>query len=297
MLGFGFVYSEVAHGGVLRSRGRLGRLPLNNAELQPGRVEAPRAEPGVPASARRRQVLGGDEAGGDDDRLLRAAVSAGEFNDPKSEAFLVKALAERRDAILRAYLTAANPIADPALDEDGTLTFRNAAVDADVAQAPRGYRAAWSTFDNATGATRPLGETFASDGSLQAPRSLDHISTGFIKVSIASTGASHSTWETPVDAYFQRRDGRWRLIGFERLPQNDVPSACQRRGHLHFRQKSVKHMTAHTPLDSSTWLRAALSHARPCNSPPTLPHRDAPRGVMRRRHAPNRSSRPCRRRH
>src|SRR5215475_10081665 len=49
--------------------------------------------------------------------LLRAAIKAGDFRDPASEDFLVRALAERRDAIGRAYLTAVNPIADPSLDD------------------------------------------------------------------------------------------------------------------------------------------------------------------------------------
>src|SRR4029453_12625477 len=66
--------------------------------------------------------------------LLRAAVRAGDFRDPASEEFLVTALAERRDAIARTYLSGINPIADPALGKDLALTFRNAAVDADVAR-------------------------------------------------------------------------------------------------------------------------------------------------------------------
>ncbi len=41
--------------------------------------------------------------------MIRAAVRAGEFGDPAAEEFLVRALAERRDAIGRAYLTAVNP--------------------------------------------------------------------------------------------------------------------------------------------------------------------------------------------
>src|SRR6478672_4306450 len=65
--------------------------------------------------------------------LLEAAVRAGDFGDARAESFLVQALAERRDAIARAYLTAINPIADPVLGADGTLVFRNAAVDADFA--------------------------------------------------------------------------------------------------------------------------------------------------------------------
>ena len=70
--------------------------------------------------------------------LLRAAIKAGDFRDPASEEFLVRALAERRDAIGRAYLTAVNPIADPSLDDAGVLTFRNASVDADAAEAAEG---------------------------------------------------------------------------------------------------------------------------------------------------------------
>ena len=68
--------------------------------------------------------------------LLRAAVHAGQFGDPAAEEFLVRALGERRDAIARAYLTAINPIVDPTLDSDGSLTFRNAAVDGAFGRAP-----------------------------------------------------------------------------------------------------------------------------------------------------------------
>ena len=101
--------------------------------------------------------------------MIRAAVRAGEFGDPAAEEFLVHALAERRDAIGRAYLTGVNPISEPALDAAGVLTFRNAAVEADVARIPRGYRAAWSTFDNTTHEATLMGETSADTAQLQAP--------------------------------------------------------------------------------------------------------------------------------
>jgi hypothetical protein len=149
--------------------------------------------------------------------LIRAAVATGQFGDPEGEAFLVKALVERRDAIARAYLTTVNPIADPVLDYDGVLTFVNVAVEADVARAPGGYRAVWSTFDNASGATERLAETSGPTTLLQAPDNLPATDRSFIKVELSAVGGADPSWAVPVDAYFQRRHGAWRLVGFERL--------------------------------------------------------------------------------
>lgn len=149
--------------------------------------------------------------------MLRAAVRAGEFGDPQAEDFLVRALAERRDAIVRAYLPAVNPIADPALDAAGTLTFRNAAVDADVAKAPHGYRVVWSTFDNATGTTRRIGETSDRTRSLRAPAALPRLEGTFVKLELSAVGAPNPSWEIPVSAYFRFRNGTWKLVGLERV--------------------------------------------------------------------------------
>jgi hypothetical protein len=150
--------------------------------------------------------------------MIRAAVTAGDFGDRPSEAFLVRALAERRDAIVRAFLTGVNPISEPALDDQGVLTFSNAAVDADVARTPEVYRARWFAFDNATGATRPLGESFSPDARLASPTTLGRTDGTFIKVELSSEGSSHASWTTPVDAYFRKVGGGWRLVGFERMP-------------------------------------------------------------------------------
>jgi hypothetical protein len=151
--------------------------------------------------------------------LIRAAVAAGQFDDAEAEEFLVRALAQRRDAIARAYLTALNPIADPALGSDGTLTFRNAAVDADVARAPRGYRAAWATFDNASGTTERFGDTTGATTQAQAPAPLPRRDGSFVKVELSAIGAEEEAWASPVNAYFRLRDSQWQLVGFERMPQ------------------------------------------------------------------------------
>jgi len=150
--------------------------------------------------------------------LLRAAVSAGDFGDPVSEAFLVKTLAERRDAIARAYLTAVNPIADPVLSRDGLLTFQNAAVDADVARAPESYVATWFAFENHTGKTTLVGETSSRSTTVAVPANLPNAAGTYVKVQLRGSGAPNAAWEKPVDAYFRMIGGEWRLIGFDRLP-------------------------------------------------------------------------------
>jgi hypothetical protein len=151
--------------------------------------------------------------------LLRAAVRSGEFNDPASEEFLVHALAQRRDAIVRMYLAAVNPIVDPSLDDEGTLTFANAAVDADVAHAPGGYRAVWSTFDNVTGVTVRFGETHGRGTVVVAPSALPETDGGFIQVSLSAIGAQHPAWEKPVHAFFRKHQDGWQLVGLERMPE------------------------------------------------------------------------------
>jgi len=150
--------------------------------------------------------------------MLRAAVRAGDFRDPRAEAFLVRALAQRRDAIARTYLTAINPIADVLLNEDG-LTFRNAAVDGDFAKAPGGYRAEWFRFDNATGGAEPIGETTARTTTIAAPESLPRHEGAFVKVKVSAVEAVNPSWTKPVDAVFRYRGGAWRLVGFMRMPE------------------------------------------------------------------------------
>jgi hypothetical protein len=216
MVSFGFAYPKW-HREPFYEAPAIGRLPQNNAGFDPDAWK-----PRVPNqaflhlraddkfwAASKLITLSTD--------LLRAAVRAGDFRDPASEAFLVRALAERRDAIGRAYLTAINPIVDPVLAADGTLTFRNAAVDADFAKAPEGYRAEWYRFDNATGQGDRIGESTGRTTSLSAPAGLPRIDGAFVKVELSSVNATRSSWETPVNAYFKYQAGEWRLVGFERI--------------------------------------------------------------------------------
>lgn len=217
LIGFG-LFLQPWHTAAFYEAPSIGRLRAENAEFNPDLWK-----PRVPNQAFRHARS--------DDRfwaarklvalntdILRAAVRAGDFGDAASEAFLVRALAQRRDAIARRYLVAVNPIADLTLDEAGTLTFSNVAVDADVARAPGGYHAVWSQFDNNTRAVRRLGETSGRSTTLAAPP-LPQAEGTYVKVELRATGAAEAAWELPVEGYFRRCDGEWRLVGFERIPE------------------------------------------------------------------------------
>lgn len=220
MIAFGFARPRLQSAAYYESSS-IGRLQRDNSDFDP-RAWRPR----VPNqaflharaddrfwAARKLVALSTD--------MIGAAVKAGELHDPKSEAFLVRALAERRDAIARVYLTAINPIEQPALDRDGRLTFRNAAVDADVARAPRRYHAVWSVFDNATGGTQHVGTSDSPDTQMQAPDRLPMLDGSIVKVALASSGSGYASWTDPVDAYFRYRAGSWQLVGFERMPERE----------------------------------------------------------------------------
>jgi hypothetical protein len=215
MVGFGFNIPNWRKMPFYESRS-IGRLPLHNADFNP-ELWKPRVPNQAFLCARADDKFwAAQKLVALTTDMIRAAVRTGEFDDPAAEEFLVRALAERRDAIGRTYLPALNPISNPSLDAEGTLTFTNAAVDNNFAAIPRGYRALWSTFDNTTGATRLIGETSDVAAVLRAPAGIPQAEGAFLKVELSAIGSRRS-WEEPVSAYFRREEGRWKLVGFERM--------------------------------------------------------------------------------
>ena len=219
MIGFGFVRPSWQTSKFYESRS-VGRLPLVNETFDP-RTWKPRVPNQAFLHARTDdRFWAAQKLAAISTDMIGAAVKAGDFRDARSEAFLVRALAERRDAIVRAYLTEVNPIVAPTL-ANGALTFVNAAVEADVAPAPREYRAVWSALDNATRETRLLTQSSSRVANLEAPAALPTMDGGFIKVALSAGGSTHASWSDPVDAYFRLRAGEWQLVGLERMPHHD----------------------------------------------------------------------------
>jgi hypothetical protein len=148
------------------------------------------------------------------DDMIRAAVAEGKFGDPESEAFLAKAISDRRLRILQTYLPKVNPIVDPVLDRDGRLSFRNLAADMAVADRAPGYRALWYTFDNMADRATLVATTEETQSPMVMPPMPP---SEYIKVDLSAVGGPDA-WANPVSAYFRRNSNGWTLVGFERLP-------------------------------------------------------------------------------
>jgi hypothetical protein len=151
------------------------------------------------------------------DDMVRAIVHTGEFSDPAAEKAIADIMIKRRDKILQAYLPAVNPIVSPRLEKNH-LSFENAAVEADVAQAPEAYRALWFGFDNATGETRPLAETTSPTTTIDAPATLPTAAGSFVLVELSADSRQHEGWRRPIRTYFRLEREGWKLVGLERLP-------------------------------------------------------------------------------
>jgi hypothetical protein len=156
------------------------------------------------------------------DEMIRAAVQSGRYSDAAAAQHITDTLIARRDAIGRTWLTAVNPVIDPAMAPSGALTFANAAVATGVAPAPASYEVAWFTFDNATGGSTPIGAPVTSArAGADAPAGLPTADGAFVRVDIKAAGGAHPSWAEPVRGYFRRTGGAWKLVGFERMPDQE----------------------------------------------------------------------------
>ena len=151
------------------------------------------------------------------DETLRAIVAKARYSEPGAADHIVRTLSARRDKVLRAWLTAVNPLADARLAADGTLTFENAAITARVAAANASYELSWSGFDNTTGS--PAGSpivTRSAEPRAPAPAALLQ-GAQFVSVVIRTRHPDFPHWNAPVAFTFRRQGAGWQTVGVERI--------------------------------------------------------------------------------
>ena len=78
-------------------------------------------------------------------------------------------------------------------------------------------------FDNATGQARLLEpETGTTATRVRAPSGLPTTDGTYIRVALSAVTPAIGSWARPVHAYFKRTAGSWKLVGFERLTEQDA---------------------------------------------------------------------------
>jgi hypothetical protein len=153
---------------------------------------------------------------------VRAIVEKARYTDPRATEYITETLMQRREKVLKTWLTGVNPLVDFALSESGDLTFANAAEQAGVATPASGYRIQWARFDNRTStATNVEGEVSVTERRARAPLALTSGSAipEFIQVQVAAVHSEYPSWSTPVTVHFRRQGRAWQLVGLSRLPE------------------------------------------------------------------------------
>ena len=150
------------------------------------------------------------------DEAIRAIVAKARYSEPGAAEQIGSTIIERRDKVVRAWITAVNPVVDATLGADGTLRFQNAAVQARIAAAaPTGYALRWSRLDNATGAESGVVERTVTEPTDQAPASVLG-DAAFVQVQIRTRHPQFPHWDLPVTLSFRRAGNGWQLVGLER---------------------------------------------------------------------------------
>jgi hypothetical protein len=147
---------------------------------------------------------------------IRAIVGKAQYSEPGAADHIAATLIKRRDKVLRAWLTGVNPLVDPRLEADGSLTFENAAIAAGVASQSASYTLSWSAFDNATGtATGPAQETRSQAPTAAAPTGL-LTNASFVRVAVRTAHPDYPAWNEPVTFTFRKGNDRWQIVGLDR---------------------------------------------------------------------------------
>jgi hypothetical protein len=212
---FGFYIKDWRTVPLYRARS-VGQFPIDHSKWDPENWKPRYANSAFRSARMDDKFWAARRLQGFTDEMLNAGARVGQFGDTKSEEMLTKFLIDRRDAIVRRYLPAVNPVVNVRL-ESGALTFENAAVQAGAASAPSEYVVNWQQFDNASGATTNIAVTTAATTRVSAPSNLPSAAGAYVRAEISAKGGP-SSWAAPAHAYFTREGAGWKLVGFERVP-------------------------------------------------------------------------------
>ena len=157
-------------------------------------------------------------------QMIRAIVDAAQLSDRTVADTLTDVIIRRRDKVVAYWIKQTNPIDAIKVDETvhGTdVIFDNAAIRVGAASADARYTAAWSQFDNGTGAHQSVAAPVTVDERrMRIPHEAwgprDRDGSRYTIVSIATHHSEYPEWKEPVTVTLRERAGEINVVGIER---------------------------------------------------------------------------------
>ena len=141
------------------------------------------------------------------DEMIRALVQTGHLIDKEAENYLIQTLIQRRDKIVKYYLTQLNPLDQFAI-VNTEMSFKNLGQDAGITGSAT-YQYQWYEFNNDKAASVSLGpEATTSNPQIPAPSS----NAEYLMVRVRTIHPDQPNWKKSVDVYL--RNGQ--VVGIER---------------------------------------------------------------------------------
>ncbi len=148
------------------------------------------------------------------DEAIEAIVRTGRIDDPEAERYVIDALIERRDKIVRYYLAQINPLDGFEVsggNDARRLEFVNLGLEAGL-RSECAYEYVWHTFDNDSEVLSELGTPgTTSTTSVPIPRS----EASYLMARLSSSCAGQPEWASAVEVYLKSA-GDMNVVGIER---------------------------------------------------------------------------------
>jgi hypothetical protein len=154
------------------------------------------------------------------DDAIATVVKKANYSDPRATEYLTKTLIQRRDKVVRAWITGVNPLVEFVAADDAEVRFQNAAVDARAAAPPSSYTIQFARFDNTTGTSTTFGSTITvHEPRLSMPAEARALRPGeYLELRVQTTSQDFPGWQAPVVVHLRRTATGWQTAGLERLP-------------------------------------------------------------------------------
>jgi hypothetical protein len=160
---------------------------------------------------------------------IAAVVAKAEFSDPRVTDYITGTLLQRRALVIRTFLTALNPVANPRVDAAGVMRFDNLAETSGLVSRTSDYDVSWFGYDNESGVGVPVADRrLRNETAVPVPIELH--GAEYVGADVRTLNADYPEWSHPVRFYFRRVEGGWAAVGIARDDSSEVrPGRSARR--------------------------------------------------------------------